>query len=367
MANTYQKPKFAKLDRANFFPTLKKRIDGYFKDNNIAKQGNFEMFLKTMILLTLYLVPYILILTNMFSTWAVIGLLSIIGFAKAGIGMAIMHDANHGAYSSKSWINNLFGGTMYLIGGSPTMWKIQHNVLHHTYTNVLHVDEDIETKFILRLSPYAPLKPIHKHQYWYAFLLYGLMTFSFLIKDFIKVFRYKREQGSSAKYNTRKELFTILGTKVVYLFLALVIPFLLLDVSFGWIFLSFLFVHHIVGMILSIVFQLAHLVEITNHHTATEESQDWENTWAIHQLETTADFARKNSFLNWYLGGLNYQVEHHLFPNICHVHYSKISDIVKETAQEYGITYNEYPTFMGAFVSHIRVLKWLGKTEMVNA
>ncbi len=360
----YQKPTFAKQDIKNFFPTLKKKVDNYFKENNHTKQANVAMFGKTFILLALYLGAFGLILTNFFSTWAVIFLLCIIGFAKAGIGMSIMHDANHGAYSNKEWVNTLLGNTLCLLGGSPTIWKIQHNVLHHTYTNVLHVDEDIETKVILRLSPYAPLKPIHKYQHFYAFALYTLMTFSFLIKDFIKVFRYKKEQSNVAKYNKLNMFLTVFAVKFVYLNLALTLPCILLNASFGWVFLSFFFVHAITGMILSVVFQLAHLVEDTSHHTATPESQDWENTWAIHQLETTANFARKNPFLNWYLGGLNYQVEHHLFPNICHVHYDQISDIVKDTAKDFGVCYHEYPTFGDALMSHIRMLYWLGRNKM---
>ncbi len=358
----YQKPCFAKQDIKNFFPTLKKRVDSYFKDSNTPKQANIQMFSKTFIMLLVYLGSFALILTNFFSTPAVIGLLILLAFAKAGIGMSIMHDANHGAYSNKSWVNNMLGGTLYLLGGSPTIWKIQHNVLHHTYTNVLHVDEDIETKVILRLSPYAPLKPIHKYQHFYAFFLYMLMTFSFIVKDFIKIFRYKREQSNVAKYNKTAEFFTVFISKSIYLTTALVLPMYMLGVGFWWVFGGFMLVHAITGLILSVVFQLAHSVEHATHHTAMPESQDWENTWAIHQLETTVNFARKNAILDWYLGGLNYQVEHHLFPNICHIHYNQISDIVKDTADEFGVCYHEYPTLWSALGSHVRMLKWLGTT-----
>jgi linoleoyl-CoA desaturase len=284
---------------------------------------------------------------------------------KAGIGMSVMHDANHGAYSSHRWLNILMGNMYYLLGGSPKIWKIQHNVLHHTYTNVHEVDEDIETKAaILRLSPHAPLKPIHRYQYLYALGLYCLMTFSMLFKDFIKVFRYKQYNLRPKNASPTVDFLGEILSKSIYLFFLLFLPAYLLPVSFGVVFTGFLLLHFITGLILSVIFQLAHTVTETEHFEVEDETT-LENTWAIHQLKTTANFAPKNKILNWYVGGLNFQIEHHLFPHICHIHYPKIANIVKTTALEFGLPYHESPTFWSAFKSHILMLKQLGTNEIV--
>jgi linoleoyl-CoA desaturase len=278
-----------------------------------------------------------------------------------------MHDANHGATSPSKTVNKLLGSTMYLLGASAFNWRIQHNVLHHTYTNVFEVDEDIETKFIIRLSPYAELKKIHKYQHIYAFALYSFMTFSMLFKDFIKVFRYTSKNSQFKKKNTNqlKEVAILFSTKILYLFVAIGLPLLLVDITWWQLLIGFCVAHFTTGFILSVIFQMAHVVEDTEHHHIPENGQNLENTWAVHQLHTTADFARNNKLLSWYIGGLNFQIEHHLFPHICHVHYKALSEIVKNTAIEFNLPYNEMPTFRSAIVSHLKTLKALGSNELL--
>ncbi len=358
-----QKPRFGTNDEANFFSCLKKRIDDYFKENQASKHANSRMFWKTFAMLSMYLVPYLLMLTGWLSVGGLILAVVVMAVGKAGIGMAVMHDANHGAYSSQKWLNVLMGNAYYLLGGSPSIWRIQHNVLHHTYTNVHEVDEDIETKFLLRLSPYADLKKIHRYQYIYAFPLYCLMTFSILFKDFVKVFRYRQYNLIDKKKSVWVDLGRELLVKTIYLFFMIGLPYICLDISLGAVILGFVSLHFIAGLILSVVFQLAHTVVETDHF-AVEGQDNLENTWAIHQLKTTANFAPKNKFLNWYVGGLNFQVEHHLFPHICHIHYPKLACIVKQTAMEHGLPYHEQPTFMAALRSHIAMLKFLGKVKL---
>ncbi len=359
-----QKPRFGTNDEADFFICLKKRIDNYFKESDISKHGNATMLFKTIAMLSIYVVPYLLILTGWFSISMMLVCVCVMALGKAGIGMSVMHDANHGAYSAKNWLNTIMGNAYYLLGGSPAIWKIQHNVLHHTYTNVHELDEDVETKFILRLSPHADLKSIHRYQYLYAFPLYCLMTFSMLFKDFVKVSRYHKYNLTAKNARISMDMFDVVISKVIYLFFMLFIPYMLLSISFWIIFVGFLILHFIAGFILSVVFQLAHVVTETDHHMVTE-NEPLENTWAIHQLKSTANFAPKNRFLNWYVGGLNFQIEHHLFPHICHVHYPKLAKIVKNTALEFGLPYHEQPTLMSAFRSHIAMLKQLGRPEVV--
>jgi linoleoyl-CoA desaturase len=267
----------------------------------------------------------------------------------------------HGSFSNFTWLNKLFGTTMYFIGGNIFNRKVQHNILHHTYTNIDGFDEDIDPKGILRLSEQTKLRKFHRFQYIYAFFLYCLMTLSRTVNEFKQLDRYNKkgitkQQGSTPK----KEMVKLALTKIAYLTVILGLPLLLTPFSWWIIVLGFLTMHFIGGIFMSTVFQMAHVVEEAKQPIPNAEGTI-ENEWTIHELETTANFARKSRVFGWMIGGLNYQVEHHLFPYISHIHYRAISSIVKKTALEFGIRYNENRTFFGAIGSHIRMLKRLGQ------
>lgn len=351
--------------RNDFFATLNQRVNEYFKSNNISRYANWEMKVKTACMFLMYLAPYILMLTGVVTNvWLMLGLCIVMGCGLAGIGLSVMHDANHGAYSNKKWVNQLLGYSLNVVGGNAFNWKVQHNVLHHTYTNVHDVDEDISPRGVLRMTPHSDWKMIHKFQHIYAWVLYGLMTFVWVfIKDFVRIVRYQKDGlVKNQKADIRTEWTILIATKVVYLFYILVIPMFILPIGVnGWQwFAGFFAMHYVAGFILAVIFQPAHVNEGTEYPLPNEEGR-LENNWAIHQLHTTTNFAQENRILSWYVGGLNYQVEHHLFPNVCHVHYRSISKIVKQTAEEFGLPYKSEPTFIGALASHGKLLKELGR------
>ena len=353
--------KFNNQAQADFFHTLRNRVNEYFKDNNITRYGNREMIGKTIILLAAYLGSFAAILTLNISAWLLLPFALIMGFAMAGIGMSVMHDALHGSYSKSPAVNKLMGRSLNFLGGSAFIWNIQHNVLHHTYTNIHGMDEDIETKVIIRLCKHAPVKHFHRFQHFYVFFAYGLMTLLMLVSDFIKLFKYhKRGMVEKKKVRLTSEYTKMVIYKVFYLFLMIGIPLLLTSLVWWQVLIGFLIIHFTAGYILSTVFQLAHIVEGTEQPMPDNEGT-MQNAWAVHQLQTTANFSRDNRFLNWYVGGLNFQIEHHLFPNICHVHYRKLSRIVQQTAEEFKLPYNLQPSFGKALQSHMRMLKVLGR------
>jgi linoleoyl-CoA desaturase len=345
---------------------IKKNVYNYFKENNISTKGDASMLIKSIIMILLYLVPFAVILTVPMSAWLALFLTVVMGIGLSGIGMAVMHDAVHGAYSEKEWVNKWMGNTIYLLGDNVFNWKIQHNVLHHTYTGVNGLDEDVADKGVIRLSQHLPLRKIHYYQHIHSFFFYGLMTISKLVKGFEQLVRYEK-MGFMAKYNVnpRVEMAKVIAIKSIYLFVCIILPALITPFAWWQALLGFLSMHFVAGMIMSIVFQLAHVVEGTLEE-GTPENDVIEANWTVHELLTTSDFAPNNRFLTWYAGGLNFQVEHHLFPNICHIHYPKIAPIVAQTAREYGIPYNVQPTFGQALMSHVRKLKELGQTNTVN-
>ncbi|MGB1040603.1 MAG: fatty acid desaturase family protein, partial [Flavobacteriales bacterium] len=312
-----------------------------------------------------YLIPLGLVLSGQVTGfWSVFLLYIIMGFGMAGVGLSIMHDANHGAYSKKDNVNKWVGRIINLVGGYALNWKIQHNLLHHTYTNVHDYDEDISTINLMRFSPDEKWRPVHKYQYLYAWFFYGLMTVMWMTtKDFKQLKRYKDKDLLKNFNQTYKgNIIRMIVSKIFYYALIIFLPMVILSSSISWYWiLLFVFVmHYIAGFILGIVFQPAHVIPDTKFVKATKDLTI-ENNFAIHQMETTCNFAPKSKIFAWYVGGLNYQVEHHLFPNICHVHYKKLSKIVKETAKEFNVPYNSHETFFKALFNHGKMLKQLGK------
>lgn len=349
----------------DFYQTLKLRVNDYFETKKVSRYANAAMVFKTIALVGLYIVPYLLIVTSTVTNyWLVFATWVVMGIGVSGIGLGIMHDANHGAYSSRKWINNTLGALLNLLGGNAMNWRIQHNVLHHTYTNIEGLDEDIAPGKILRLTPHQPLRKIHRFQQYYAWFLYGLMTLSWVtVKEFKQLKQWKGNGYFEAQGSTYgRSVGILIFTKVIYFSYALVLPLLLTPSPWWLTVISFVVMHMLAGFILGIVFQPAHTVP-TSEFPLPDDQGNMENTWAVHQMLTTADFAPSNRLFSWFVGGLNYQIEHHLFTNICHVHYRPLSKIVRETAKEFGLPYYVEPTFISALQSHAKWLRAMGRNK----
>lgn len=350
---------FKRDGKKAFSREVKHEVNKYFEENNISKHANSRMVIKTIILLTTYFGAYGLLMSGNFNIGGMVLLCLLMGIGMAGIGFSVSHDALHGAYSANKKINQFLGYTFDLLGANSYIWKITHNIIHHTYTNIYEHDEDLEVAEFIRLSPNAEHKPIHRVQHILAFVAYGFAT---LFWAFIKDYKYffKSNLGPyEDKTHAPKEWITLIITKILYYSYMLVLPYILLPITWWQLAIGFLIVHFTAGIILGVIFQLAHVVEETEHPTQNCEG-NIENTWMIHQLETTSDFAHDNKALCWYIGGLNYQIEHHLFPKICSVHYPEISPIVREIAEKYDIPYNYHETFGIAVKSHYQTLKAFG-------
>lgn len=355
--------KFDKNFSADFTKVLKKRVNDYFTKNKIDRFGNFNMFFKSFAMLSLYFVPFFLIVTKTVTNpWATIGLWSFMGVGMAGIGLSIMHDGNHGAFSRNKLINRLMGLTINFVGGSAKLWKLQHNVLHHTFTNVDGMDEDIDGPGFLRFSPHKKHKPIHKHQHKFFIFAYGLMTFGWVMwKDYLQVFRFKKK-GLIKPKEFGKDLFFVIFWKAFYFGYVLIIPIFLIGLEKVPTLIGWFLMHYVCSIILSLIFQLAHVMP-ENDFPQPNKEEIIENSWEIHQLQTTANFSQKSRLFSWYIGGLNYQIEHHLFSGICHVHYRNLSKIVKETAREFNVPYYSNGSFVNAIKQHYQIIKRLGQGQ----
>jgi linoleoyl-CoA desaturase len=246
------------------------------------------------------------------------------------------------------------------LGAYHVNWKIQHNVLHHSFTNVHEHDEDISNP-VMRLSPNQERKKIFRFQAFYAPFFYGIMTIYWLVsKDFQQLGRYNKKKLLEGQGLTlKKAIAQVAFNKAWYVALTLVLPMIVVALPWWQTLLGFIIMQFICGLLLALIFQPAHVIQETDFYK-TDSYGSLENNWAIHQLKTTSNFADRSILFSWFIGGLNYQIEHHLFPNICHVHYKKMSKIVKETAKEFNIPYYQHKTFFGAVRSHFSLLNQLG-------
>ncbi|MBD2753942.1 fatty acid desaturase family protein [Spirosoma validum] len=352
--------KFSPVQQSLFFVTAKNRVDSYFAQRNLSPHANRAMWQKAVFFLVTYVLLYGLILSNQFGGLAMLGFALLLGFCAAGVGFNVSHDAIHGAFSAQGWVNRLLSKSFYLLGANPYLWKLTHNVVHHTYTNIAGHDEDIElAPGLVRLDQDESHRPWQRFQHIYAFFLYGLTSLSWVFrKDYVKFFQAKIGPLDNT-HHPRTEHINLFAYKVAYYVFFLVLPIVVLDLRWWQVLVGFMAMHITEGLALGLVFQLAHIVEGTSFPVPTSKGTI-DEAWAIHQLQTTANFAPHSRLATFFCGGLNRQIEHHLFPKICHIHYPAIAPIVKQTASEYGLPYIENVTFRSALISHYQLLKQLG-------
>jgi len=306
--------KFNRKSTSGFYAEVRQEVGNYFETNNISRNANTAMVLKTILFLGGLVALYFLIVFGQFNLGVTYALAILIGMAQAFIGFNVAHDAIHGSYSANQTVNKLLSYTFNLMGANAYVWQITHNVVHHTYTNIPGHDEDLDVApGLLRLSRLEEKKPIMKYQHLYAFPLYGLASLSWVFrKDFVKFFQDKIGQTDNTNH-PRKEYFILFFSKALYYSLFIVVPLVVMDI-----------------------------------------------TWWMH---TTANFSRNNKLAAFFCGGLNFQVEHHLFANICHIHYPALSPIVERVALKHGVPYHNNPTFFDALASHYRILKKMGQED----
>jgi linoleoyl-CoA desaturase len=343
---------------AGFSLTLKRKIDEYFAEEGKKTIGTFNLYLKTAILFSIGGIIYYLLVFSSIPVWISIVLCIVFGLNLAAIGFNVMHDGAHGSYSKKAWVNELMAHSLDIMGGSSFMWKQKHNVNHHSYTNVDGLDDDIDIKPWIRTNGSQRKYWYHRYQYVYWVFLYG---FTYLLwvyhNDFRKYFTGKVANLPLKKMTIKNHLIFWLS-KLTYLFVFLVVP--ILRVGFVKTLIGYTIISFVCGWVLSVVFQLAHVVKEVSFPIPDKEKNILENEWTIHQITTTANFGTRSRLLSWFIGGLNFQIEHHLFPKISHVHYTSISKIVKDLCMEYNISYTEYPSLLKALKAHVAYLKLVG-------
>jgi linoleoyl-CoA desaturase len=343
---------------------LKRGVAAALSERGLAEHGGTRILLKALFILALLVCSYTALLFWAETWWEVVLTAGLLSQAIVLVGFNVMHDGGHGAFSRHAWVNWIMGRSLDLIGGSATLWKVKHSILHHTYTNLDEFDDDIETNGLLRLHTSQPLKPHHRYQAWYALPLYSLLSIHWVISDFGEFFSGRVGRHVQPKRYSLRDTLLFLGFKLNFLLLALGLPLAL----HPWqnVLIVVLAVQLVVGFTLSLVVQLAHVVDVVEMPTPDAGTRRMAEDWAAHQLRTTADFATGNHLVSWYCGGLNRQVVHHLFAGVSHVRYGHLLPVIQETCGQFGVRYRSYPSVLAAIRGHLRQLAALGRGDAAD-
>ena len=302
-------PKFATVSHS-FHTELKKRIGNYFEELGKSTTGNYKLFLKAVILMVSFTFVYIhLVFFTPATLWAILECV-LLGGIVAAIGFNVMHDGAHGSFSKYKWVNLFAAFSLNILGGNSFMWNQKHNVIHHAFTNVDGVDDDIDIQPWMRMSATQKKYRLHKYQHLYFWFLYSLLyIFWIFVLDYQKYFKSKVGTMPLKKMTTADH-FVFWGFKIFHAFLFVFLPIYMINFT-DWL-IGFVIFTCVAGFVLSLVFQLAHTVEHTAFPVANMDTNKLEDEWAVHQIKTTANFATNNPVVSWLVGGLNFQIEHHL-------------------------------------------------------
>jgi linoleoyl-CoA desaturase len=352
--------RFRPPSSTRFVSDVREAAASYFRDTGRSPKANAAMWVRTLVMLAVWIVPYVLLLAEVVTGPAALLLCAAVGVGVAGLGFAPCHDGMHGAFTDNRWLTRACGGLFEMLGGNAAHWRLTHNRIHHTFTNITGVDDDLDTSPLLRFSPRAPWRPVHRFQHWYAFPLYSLATLNWLLmKDFSYFFR-KEIGGLPNQPRTVGRFAVLLAGKLVAVAWSVILPIAILRPSVGEFLLGFLVMHATAGLILGVVFQLAHASDQVEFPDVIPGGEV-EHAWMVHQLRTTSNFATRNRFVGWFVAGLNFQVEHHLFPSVCSVHYPKLAPLVEACAKRHGLPYHAQPTVASAMAAHWRLMRDNGR------
>ena len=358
MATPFSIPKFP-VAKNSLHTELRDRVNKYFTDNKIKQTGNGNLYFKAIFLTLVFAALYIHLVIVQPIWYLSLMECILLGGVIAAIGFNVMHDGSHGSFSKRKWLNKIAAHSISMMGANHFLWNMKHNMIHHTFTNVDGVDDDIEVGILMRMAPTQKHLKAHRFQHIYFWFLYMMLyIFWIFVSDYKKYFLQKIGDVPLKKMETKDHIMFWV-VKVYHFCLFVILPIYML----GWAkwLIGFLIVAFFAGFVLSIVFQLAHTVEQTEFPMASIEANKLPDEFAIHQIKTTANFATKNKLVSWLVGGLNFQIEHHLFPKISHVHYPAISSIIKKVCAEYQLKYIEYPTTRKAIAAHYRFIKQMGR------
>jgi linoleoyl-CoA desaturase len=351
-------PKVAFASGGAFLDDVRREVDAYLADPAVARRGRRALFLKAVVAIGLMGLGWSGLMLASPGPFLAAACLVALTLGAMLTAFSVQHDANHGAFFRRTRHNHLLGWSSdALLGYSSYVWRVKHNVAHHTYTNVDGYDDDIEQLPIVRLAPSQPSRWWYRWQHVYVWPLYCLFTLKMQFVGDLGALLRGRVGNSAVRVPKGWSLAGYLAGKAVFFGWILVLPLLVYP---WWAVLgALLAISAATGLVVAVTFQLAHCVEEASF-TSPAELRAERRVWAVHEVESTVDFCPGNRVITWFVGGLNYQIEHHLFPRVAHVHYPRLAAIVERQAAIHGVRYSVHHTLGRALRSHLGHLRWMG-------
>ena len=308
-----------------FIEELNNRVDGYFENNNISKYGNFELYFKGILFISIYIATYFFILFLNVNVWIMWLLFMLLGLCHILIALNVTHDGIHCSYSKRKWLNHLADMSSNLVGINSYIFKKRHLITHIDTDDADKKSSIQKQNFLMQYRKKE--KPKNLPVFFYFFFSFYMMV----VRDFVL---FKNESSPIPK----KEYFILFLTKTLYLGVIWVIPFFVIEAPW-WQILIGLFLMYFITTIAYVVILIMPTEGIEQPKISSYK--DAANDWAIEVLRYNVDFSPHNKLINWVFGGANMNVSHYLFPDISHVHYVKLANLVKETVEEVGLIYRE--------------------------
>jgi len=348
-----------------FYATVKERVQNYFIATGKSKYGDFRFYFKALLFLSVHLSLYILVFRSEskgLAFWA----LALMGPLSILIGINSAHDGAHGAVSKRKWVNKFFLRLLDLLGANSYMWKNRHVYSHHLFPNIMNCDADLKQNPMVRIFPDDEIKPHHRFQFLYAPLLYLLYTLNWLLFRDFKDFSLENIGSFRPGRHPKSEIVQLLFFKAIYLSYIICLPAMFSILTLPQVILAYILMNFLASLLITVALVPSHVAE-TSLFPLPDDKGMMPYSWSHHQVLTVIDFATTNRVLNFFFGGFNHHVTHHLFPHICHTHYPGITPIIRQTALEFGIPYKHEDSLVNAYVSHIYLLKKNGKLNPVSS
>jgi linoleoyl-CoA desaturase len=341
---------------STFPKVLRRRLDSYFADQNLSPKANFAMWFKIACGLAVLAASWTTLYLFRPGSWKFVALYLLGGLAQTFLLLNIAHDSNHNAISSRPLVNKTLNYVFDLCGISSYMWRILHHRGHHSCINLHGEDDALSGRGIFRFTPHEVRSPLHRFQHIYALFVYALFSLDYVFFRDFQCFFFPIHGYLKRTSHPLREYTILFAGKAFYISYMLVLPVLVLRQSPLLVAGSFLLVHVIVGLSVTLVFQTTHTIDSTYFPADRSEFDNG----VYHIFATTADYATESSLVGWLAGGLNHHIVHHLCPFVCHTHYPSLTRIVRETAEEFGVPYRQHPTMTQAVWHHLILLKQLG-------
>jgi len=409
---------------SDFYKVLRRRVLERLDERGLSRRGSGEIWIKAVFLLVGFWFSLYQMYTN--SNFAAAACWSItMGAFAAFIGTCIQHDGNHGAFAESKLVNKCAGWTLDMIGASAFTWELQHMLGHHPYTNMLdsteeenrengvdgeveeqESDPDVFSSFpLMRLHPLHAPSWFHRYQHIYAPILFAGMTLAKVFQQDVEVAMSKRlyHIDATVRYGSVWNLMRFWGMKFLSMIYMIALPIYFHGAVKG----GALFVvgHMACGEVLATMFIVNHVIEGVSYgkkdlkgsnngedeekkigkpttfggdtpmertrQQALDSASDIKpvpsvpfNDWAAVQCQTSVNWACGSWFWNHFSGGLSHQIEHHLFPSICHTNYVYIQDVVEKTCEEYGVPYQSERSLLVAYGKMLKHLRDLGRGKI---